>query len=64
MINIKTHEKICKLRIMDIFGQVVHFSQPQSEQFQIDISDLREGVYFVQILTKEGYTVKRIQIAR
>ncbi len=64
MINIESTLSISKLRVIDILGQIVHFSQPQSENYQLNVSDFPEGIYFVQILTSEGYTVRKIQIAR
>lgn len=51
---------IQQVRIYDIRGRVVSDTTMNSQNSQIDVSALKAAVYFVEISTESGTTVKRI----
>jgi|GEM_PF-952647 len=59
---IRSNEKIKELRLVDMLGQVVYMTVVDGVNYQLNVSDLEHGLYFVQIRFAEGYTTKRLQI--
>ena len=51
---------IHNITIMDASGRLVHSSKPELNFIQLNISNLKEGFYFVQIETENGMLSKRI----
>jgi len=64
LINIKSDYKF-KFSIVDINGKIIYkmLSEPQFK-FQVETNNLPEGIYFLNIKTKEGRTVKKFSVLR
>lgn len=52
------------LSIYDVLGSEVMTEKIVNENSQINISDLKDGIYFVQIKTNEKITTKKITISK
>jgi hypothetical protein len=63
-INVVAGEMIREVRLIDMLGQVVYAASPQSERSTIEVGQLKDGIYFVQVFTSQGITTQRVQIAR
>jgi hypothetical protein len=61
-INIVAGEMIREIRLIDMLGQVVYAASPQSQRSTIDVGQLKDGIYLVQVLTVKGMTTRRVQI--
>lgn len=57
ILNIQMAQKINAMTIVDMTGRVAAFRTRSSNSF--DISDLANGVYFVEIITQEGHFRKK-----
>ena len=64
MMHIVSSDMIREVRIIDLLGQVVYTSEVQGERHEVNVGALRNGIYFVQVLTAKGLTTQRIQIAK
>ncbi|MFO7978945.1 MAG: T9SS type A sorting domain-containing protein [Bacteroidales bacterium] len=62
--NIVSDQMISEIRVFDMLGQVVFTAQPESQQMVMNVSNLKAGVYLVQINTPKGTTTHRIQIQK
>ena len=62
--NISSDAEINEVRIFDMLGQVVYTNRNVGTSHQIDIHGLKNGIYFVQVATREGLQTKRLQITR
>jgi hypothetical protein len=60
--NIKGENTV--LNIRDVFGSEVISEKFKGENLQINISDLKDGIYFVQIKTNEKIITKKICISK
>jgi len=59
---IESSEIIKQIRLIDISGQVVKDIAVDALNAKINVNNLRAGVYFIQIFTKEGLSTKRVQV--
>lgn len=62
ILNIRTHSIIKKVNIYDSSGKL--FSNPKVENSQINTSNLKSGVYFIEILTDKGRLHKKFIIEK
>ncbi len=63
-VNIESAEKITGIRIFDMLGQLVYSSNPQNDSHRLNVSEWKDGLYFVQVQTETGSLTKRLQISR
>jgi len=63
-LNIVSGEVMREIRVLDMLGQVVYVASPEDSQHQINVNNLKDGVYFVQVLTEKGFTTRKIQITK
>jgi hypothetical protein len=63
-ITISASETIKEVSMMNISGQVVATIHPNAESYEIDVSAITEGIYFLRILHTKGFTVKKVQVVR
>jgi len=63
-VNIVSDENINELRVIDMLGQVVYSVSVDNNQYQLNVNQLRDGVYFVQILTDKGFVTERLQVSK
>jgi hypothetical protein len=64
VLNIVSADMIRELRVIDMLGQVVYAADVVGESHQINVAGMRNGIYFVQILTSQGITTQKVQIQR
>lgn len=64
VVYVDAEEVINKLRLVNLLGQVVQTSIVQKNHFEMNVSGLRPGMYFVQIYTGKGITTEKLQISR
>lgn len=64
VINIAAPAQIRELRVIDLLGQLVYSAIVTGESHQINVAGLRNGVYFVQILTSKGVFTQRVLVAQ
>jgi len=59
VLNIEVDLQNAELKIIDVLGNEVKNGKFNGKA-QIDISDLKEGIYFANIITSEGIIIKKI----
>ncbi len=62
-LNIQSSELISKIRMISISGQVIMNVDVGTLNHKLNVSNLRTGVYFMEIHTPEGVITERVQIA-
>jgi len=64
-VNVTSDANILSLRVTDITGRVVfNLDKVDSNNHQFDVTNLNEGIYFVQILTSKGYATRKFQVVK
>jgi len=64
MFTVESNNIIKQIRLIGVNGQVVFNNDVNSLRYEINISNLQPGVYFMQIHTAESVITQRVQIAR
>jgi len=65
LVHIESDRDMEKILLIDILGQVLRTHQVQANNHTIYLADLREGMYFIQIVTTSGNVLTgRLQVAR
>ena len=64
VVNIESGQEILEVRMMDMLGQVVYTSPVNSYRTQLSVSELQNGIYFIQVLTSEGFATQRVQVTK
>jgi photosystem II stability/assembly factor-like uncharacterized protein len=54
---------INELRVFDLLGQMVYAASVENHTAQINVSDWKNGVYLIQILTSNGMETHRVQVS-
>ncbi len=62
--TIESNEIIKQIRLIDISGQVVKDKFANELSYNVNVHDLRPGMYFLQIFTKDGGVTERVQVKR
>ncbi|MFO8066250.1 MAG: DUF5689 domain-containing protein [Bacteroidales bacterium] len=62
--TIESGELINNIRIISVTGQIIKNIELNSQQAEINVSDILTGIYLIQIETKDQTITKRIQILR
>jgi len=62
MVNIESPIKITAIRVLNITGQVVMDIEVNATNHQLDVSDLRRGMYVFKIKSEEGSIVKKVML--
>jgi hypothetical protein len=60
--RIEASQMIEMVRVVDLLGQVWYFSMPNDYRVDVNVSDLSEGIYLVQVRTQKGTLTKRLQV--
>ena len=63
-LTIVSDEHIHEIRMIDMLGKVVYAANVESDRYTLNVSEFYNGVYFVQVLTSQGFVTKRVQISR
>ncbi len=61
---VESNELINEVKLISVSGQVIKNIAVDGFQSEINVSNLHNGVYFMQIHTPAGFTTKRVQVAR
>ncbi len=64
LLNIKSDSKIVNVRIFNIIGQIVMVEKLNVTHAVLEIDDLDEGMYYVEVETESGIKVKTLAITR
>ncbi len=62
VLTIESDLTIDEIRMVDMLGQVVYSASVQWNRYELNVSEFRNGIYFVQILTGNGFTTHRVQV--
>ncbi len=62
LVNIESDDQLEQVNIFDLSGKLILTRQPDSKQFQINLSDVTPGYYMIQVKTENGITNKRFVI--
>ncbi len=63
-LTIESDDEIREVRIIDMVGRTMILQQPGQRQASLELNQLRNGIYFVRVLTTAGLTTERIQVVR
>ncbi len=63
-VNIVSDSFISEVRIVDMLGNVVYSTSVGNDHYQINVSSLKDGIYFVQIQTERGFATRKLQITK
>lgn len=62
LVYVQSDEIIHEIRMLDIAGQLVYHSNGGNRQHQINVGNLKPGIYLVQVITSKGMTTKKVQV--
>jgi hypothetical protein len=61
-VNIQSGANIGRIMIMNNIGQVVYSTVADSQSIQVNTSDLKKGIYFIQVETAKGMVTEKLII--
>jgi hypothetical protein len=61
-LNIFAKSEILQIRMLNHFGQIVYDSEVTGTSFSLNISTLRNGLYFVEITTETGKLTQKLVV--
>ena len=64
MINIAASGEINRIKILNVFGQVVFTSEVNNTNTSVNTSNMANGIYFIQAETQIGLILKNISICK
>ena len=64
MITIESDIVIEHIEVVNIQGQLIIRAEPKATTFHLNVQDLRQGVYLLNVRTKKGTFTERVQIQR
>jgi len=59
-LNIRCDYKIMEIILFDVSGAEIKREMPQTNMFQIEMSELNNGIYFIRVETEKGRNIKKI----
>jgi len=62
--TIEANQMINEIRMIDISGQEVINRTVSDREIEINVNNLKPGVYFIKVQTAEGVVTKQVQVAR
>jgi len=62
--TVKSNELINEIKLISVSGQVVKIIVVDALETKFNVSNLKEGIYLLQIHTNEGVVTERVQISR
>tara|TARA_B100000809_G_scaffold266519_1_gene329630 strand:- start:2713 stop:3705 length:993 start_codon:yes stop_codon:yes gene_type:complete len=54
MVNVRGNSKIKELRVTNLNGQIIKENSIENNIIQLDVNDLKSGIYFIQLFGKDG----------
>ncbi|MBW6499501.1 MAG: T9SS type A sorting domain-containing protein [Bacteroidales bacterium] len=64
ILNIVADEPISQIQMIDMLGQLVYLENGQGNRHQINVANLKQGIYFVRVKTISGIINKRVQVLK
>ena len=64
LLRVESESNILEVRVIDITGRVVYTSSAGSNSHEVNVEDLMEGIYLLQVTTTQGKTTEKFQISR
>jgi hypothetical protein len=64
VLNIVSANLIEQVKMFDMLGRLVYYSEPNDSNIIINTADLKEGMYLMQIITADDITTKKVKIVR
>ncbi|TVR41281.1 MAG: DUF4397 domain-containing protein, partial [Bacteroidia bacterium] len=61
---VESNVPIAEIRMIDMLGQVVYTTTVNEHQTEIDVSNMRNGIYFIQMTTNRGIITHRVQVTK
>lgn len=61
-IKINDFENQSRIIISDMLGKIVKEITPKSNQAQLDVADLKKGVYFVSVIAQNGLKTRKLVV--
>jgi len=61
-VNITSNENISSVKVMNPLGQLTAYNIPNSKIYRMNTSNLKAGVYFIQIQTSKETIIKKVNI--
>lgn len=55
-------EGMTHMEVYDVLGQLVYQQETESNNLTLNVSDWREGLYFVKVQTSNGWFIRRVSI--
>lgn len=64
MVSILSDIEIMKIVLIDISGREIYMADVHDSRYQFDVSNYKNGIYFLKVFTRNGARVTRMQIIR
>ena len=64
ILNVVSDEPINQIQMIDMLGQVVYSQTGLGNHYQVNVSGLKQGIYFVRVKTISGIINKRVQVMK
>ncbi len=65
-VYIRSHQDvpILSVRVMDMLGQIIYRTAPETAHYELGLSGVKPGIYFIEVVTMKGSEVHRLQLIR
>ncbi len=64
ILTIESDSQIMEIRVVDMVGRMVYSTRVQDNSYTMDVHGFRNGIYFVQVITANGFITERVQITK
>ena len=64
IVNVVSNQNIESVKIINTIGQTVYENNIDQNYVQINTSEFKAGIYFVQVKDEDGITTKQLQVIR
>lgn len=62
ILNIESSEHVTEIKVIDMLGQIVYSAYVNGQNHTINLNQMRNGIYFIQINTQSGKLIEKIQV--
>jgi len=64
ILNVVSDEPITQIQMIDMLGQIVYSQSGHGNRHQVNVTGLKQGIYFVRVNTLGGIINKRVQVLK
>ncbi len=64
VLNVKSDQVIEQIRIFDISGRLVYSLKNNDVRASIDVKEFKQGIYVLQVITKNGINAQRFNVVK